>query len=93
MWSTFRSNLISILEKHVPSKVTSSKFFPPWITTQTKRLIRNKQIWFQKAKQKNTVLAWQKYRNYKKLAQKFCRQSHNKYIEDLISEDQTMKKF
>ncbi len=93
MWSSFRSNLEKILKDNVPTKETSSKYFPPWITTQTKRLIRNKQIWFQKAKQRNTFSAWQKYKNYKRLAQKFCRQSHDNYVKDLITDDKTNKKF
>jgi capsular polysaccharide biosynthesis protein len=67
--------------------------FQPWITTQTKRLIRNKSLWYQKAKQKNDANSWKKYKEYKKLAQKSCRKSHDNYVEDLITSDSTNKKF
>ena len=53
MWSLIKSNLINILEANVPSKLTSSNSLPPWITQETKRLIRNKQSWYQKAKERN----------------------------------------
>ena len=81
------------MKKNVPTKITSTKYFPPWITTQTKRLIRNKQIWYQKAKKLNTFSAWQKYKNYKTLAQKLCRKSHDSYVKDLVTDNGTNKKF
>ena len=85
MWSDIKDNLLQILNKSVPSKLTSSRYFPPWITTQTKRYIRNKQIWYRRAKKSNDPKTWQKYQDYKKLAQKFCRRSHDSYVEDLLT--------
>ena len=55
MWSCIKKNLQQIIEDNVPTKTASSKVFPPWITTQTKRLIRNKNLKYQKAKQKNDL--------------------------------------
>ena len=53
---------------------------------QTKRYIRNKQLWYQRAKKKNDFYTWQKYKKYKSLVQIFCRQSHDDYVKDLITE-------
>ena len=98
MWSEIKDNLLEILNKFVPSKLTSSRYFPPWITTQTKRYIRNKQIWYRRAKKSNDPKIWQKYHDYKKLAQKFCRRSHDSYVEGLLNDGRdnhghTNKKF
>ena len=70
MWNCIKDNLILIMDDNVPSKISSSKYFYPWITKQTKRLIRNKNIWFQKAKQRKTDKSWNKYKDYKKFVQK-----------------------
>ena len=73
MWTFIKDNIQRIISKNVPTKKTSAKFYQPWITSKTKRLIRNKNLWYQKAKQKNDVETWKKYKEYKKLAQKSCR--------------------
>ena len=64
-----------------------------WITTQTKRLIKNKKLWYQRAKQRNDPKTWRKYKDIKQLAQKLSRKSHDSYVQDLISDDSTNKKF
>ena len=92
-WSCIENNLLTIYNDNVPTKITSSKYYHPWITTETKRLIRNKQTWFQKAKSKNDDKSWKKYKNYKKLVQKKCRESHQTYVQDLITSDHSNKKF
>ena len=85
MWPCIKKNLLTILEDNVPSKTTSSKVWHPWVTFETKRLIRNKQILFQKAKSRNTDQAWQKFKACKKLVQKQCRKSHEEYVSDLFT--------
>ena len=93
MWSCIKTNLHRILDFNIPSKMSASNTFLPWITTQTKRLIKNKKIWFQRAKRRGTPRAWRKYKEVKKLAQKFCRSSHDDYVRDIISDDKSTKKF
>ena len=41
MWTSINSKLLEIMNKRVPSKESSSLYFPPWITPQNKRYIRN----------------------------------------------------
>ena len=93
MWLFIKQNILKIINDNVPTKKSSAKFHQPWITTHTKRLIRNKNLWFQKAKQRNDIESWKKYKNYKKLAQKSCRKSHDDYVQDLITTDNSNKKF
>ena len=91
MWLCIKNNIQTIINDNVPTKETS-KFYQPWITTQTKRLIRNKNLWYQKAKQRNDEKSWKKYKDYKNLAQKLCRKSHDNYVQDLITSDKSNKK-
>ena len=92
MWSSFKSNLIKILNKHVPTKISSSKFNQPWITTQVKRAIRQKQRWFNKCKHNNSERIHKKYKEIKKYTQKICRNAHFNYVQNLISTDTNNKK-
>ena len=82
IWEGIKSNLLAILDDNVPTKLTSSKLHKPWINTQTKRLLRQKQRLYTKAKTTNTDKDWTRYKNIKKLSQKVCR-----YVQDLISDD------
>ena len=93
MWLFIKKNLLTILENNVPSKISSSKFWLPWISTTTKRLIRNKQIWYKKARARNDEKTWNRYKEIKRVAQKQCRKSHEEYVKDLITEDTSNKKF
>ena len=52
MLTSFNNKLLEFINNCVPSKGSSSGYFPPWITPHTKRYIRNKQLWYQRAKRK-----------------------------------------
>merc|ERR1712008_659198 len=93
MWSCIKDNIHHIIEDNVPTKMTGSKVYQPWITTETKRLIKNKNKWYIKAKQRNNDQAWRKYKDYKKKVQKISRKSHDAHVQNLITEDKSTKKF
>jgi hypothetical protein len=43
MWKLYKDKLLEILtNKHVPSKMTATKFTHPWINTDIKKLVRRK---------------------------------------------------
>ena len=54
LWDHLRLNLLDIINKNVPSKISSAKRHQPWITSETKRILRKKQRWFNKAKKCNS---------------------------------------
>ena len=93
MWSCIKANLQLIINDNVPCKMTSSGSRLPWITAQTKRLIRNRNKWYKRAKKRDDPKSWRKYREVKQLTQKLCRKSHDSYVQDLISDDKSNKKF
>ena len=52
-----------------------------------KRLSRQKQRWYNKAKSSNSPEAWQRYHSLKKECQKQCRLAYHKYINNLTDSD------
>ena len=92
LWDCIQKNLTTAMNAHVPSKTTSRKIHQPWITTLTKRLLRQKQRWLQIAKRTNSDKNWRRYKDLKKLSQKTCRKAHLDYVLDLISDDKDNKK-
>ena len=92
MWSDFKTNILSIMKKHVPTKTTSSNFNKPWITSTAKKAIRQKQRWYQKTKKSKSEKIRNKYREVKKMCQNVCRSAHHNYVQNLLSNDQNNKK-
>merc|ERR1712240_217784 len=92
LWNSIRNKLVTAMDIHVPTNLSSSKIHQPWITTQTKRLLRQKQWWFNKAEQSNSDRHWSKYKEIKKLTRKACRTAHSNCVQDLISDVKDSKK-
>ena len=66
---------------------------PSWTnSTETKRLLRRKQRWYQRAKSKYSSNARSTYLEIKKLAQRACRKAHLDYVRDLVTDDRGGKK-
>ena len=87
LWNCLKTNLLSIMDDNVPTKLSSTKNHQPWITTETKRILRKKQRWYTKAKSCKSDKAWNKYKQIKKASQMLCRKAHSDYVQDLISDD------
>jgi hypothetical protein len=71
----------------VPSKQTSRRHNLPWLTPKDKLLIKKKNRLFQQAKQTKKEEDWTKYRKHKRVSQKAVRQSHWKYVNDILDTD------
>ena len=65
IWNFLKKEIENIIVTNVPPKTTSSRQHQPWINTKTKRLLRKKQRWYQKAKDFNDPKIWKTYRNIK----------------------------
>ena len=95
MWTSFRDNILRLMDKHVPHKLTRSRHSNPWINTATRRLTRQKHRAFYKAKASGNQRDKQRYKRLKSLCQKSIRKDHDCYMRDIISPDakQNPKKF
>ena len=96
IWSHIKENLISLMNKHVPAKVATSRYNQPWITTKSKQLTRRKTRSYnqQKGKPKNSQ-EHQRYVKLKRSVEKECKNAHNNYLKDVVSPDSgnSTKKF
>ena len=86
-WETFKTKLMSTVDKHIPKKTISGKPHLPWITHKIKRLIRQKQRRYKVAKEHNTQQDWEKFRSLRKTIHKELRKEHNRYVKDMLEPD------
>jgi hypothetical protein len=87
MWLDFKHNCIETLTKHVPSKMTTTRFNQPWIDRNTRRLSRRKKMAYRKARNTNNKKDWDRYKNIQKQNKQGCRKAYNDYVRNMVSED------
>ena len=83
IWQTFKTGPKSLVNKHVPNKMTSTRHNQPWVNTNIKRLGKQKQRAYNKAKQ---IQKWERYRSLKSELQRSCRKAHDQYVNNLITD-------
>ena len=89
MWDFIQCKLTNILDI-VPSKLTSTRFNQPWVTRKVKRLSRQKQRAYNKARncrQKHSLRLWERYDALKKKMQRACREAYIEYVNNIICPD------
>ena len=69
----------------IPSRTYEPGHSPPWMNPAIKSLSHRKQRLYNLARHSKSSDAWQKYRQIKKEVQRACRQSHNSYIQHLVT--------
>jgi len=87
-----QKELVTILEKYVPSKLCSGRCNQPWFNTLTKRMSRKKGRAHMKARRTNRDRDWTRYRRLKTETQRVCRQAYNKHIADIVGSEPGGKK-
>jgi len=78
---------IYILDKHVPSKMTSVRYNQAWINTEIKRLSREKQKAYDKTKASKKTKDWDHYKSIKRECQIECRKIYNNYVSTMLNND------
>ncbi|CAG2244812.1 unnamed protein product [Mytilus edulis] len=66
MWDFIKSGLKNIMDKNVPSKMSSTRFHQPWINGTIKRITRRKKKAFKKARTTKSTKDIKRYKNIKK---------------------------
>ena len=51
IWTHIKTEISTIINKHVPTKMTTTKIHQPWINAHLIKLIRKKNRWFRQAKE------------------------------------------
>ena len=71
------------MNKHIPSKMTSSRYNLPWFNRNLRRHCRKKQRLYNKAKRTGQEEDWNKCKKVKKGVQKSIRSAHSKYVANM----------
>ena len=87
MWTSISDHINTIMKKHIPTKTISKKFHQPWINTKLKRLSRQKQRAWAKAKASNSPTHWERYKILKKETRYENRKAFQMHVKDLVTED------
>ena len=87
LWEKFKSTMTSLMRKHIPSKLTSTRFHQPWITSSVKRLSNQKKRSFIKAKKTQKKKDYDRYLKIKRTSQTACRQAYREYLTNIVSPD------
>ena len=83
LWNNFVRICDTCLDL-VPTKLSSSSFKQPWITTHIKRLSRRKQRAYNYARKTNEAHQWSNYYNLRRECQRECRTAYNKYVSNMV---------
>ena len=86
-WDSLKSMINNVIEKRVPSKMSSNRHTHPWINTAIKKAIRRKQRAHKKAKETNKKKDLDRYRKLQKEVKLLIKQSHQRYLEEIVSDD------
>ena len=84
-WLAFKSHLQTMLVKHIPSKLKSTRHNIPWLTQELKRQTRKKQRLYNKARKTKKKEAWDAYKHFKKHLQRTIQTAHRNYIDQTLS--------
>ncbi len=84
LWSKIRSEINSLMEELVPTKMSSTRWNQPWINRKVKQLRRGKKRCHKRARQTKSNQWWSKYRELQKLVQAECRRAYSEYMRHII---------
>ena len=85
MWNSFKSAIASVVDKYVPSKMSSTRQTHPWVNTNLRRLMRRKQRAHRKARKTGKGKDWKGYKTLQKETQSTTRSAEKHFLQDVIS--------
>ena len=88
MWTDIKTNIIKMIDIHVPTKMSTKRFNQPWITTEVKRKARQRKRSYNKARKTNNPKDHAKYRKIKDMSKKTCKKAYTEYINSIIGSDE-----
>ena len=62
-WDKFETKLMTVIDEHIPTKLSSNRRNLPWFERSHRRLCRKKQRLYSKAKKSGKQNDWDNYRN------------------------------
>ena len=84
-WSIFKAKLQTTIDKHIPSKMTSSRQHLPWITPSIRRMIKKQQRLYNKAKKTRKSKYWDTFHCLKHDTHKALQNADNTYLSNIFT--------
>ena len=79
MWVSFKSEVLSAIERFIPSKMTKTKYSLPWIDSSIKRLIRKRDKLYFRARKSSSPDIKNHYKRFRAHVQKSIRDAYWKH--------------
>ena len=86
LWLDFKQVLSKAMDRHIPSKMSSTRHNLPWVDSTIRRAIRKKQKLYNKARKSGTASAWSDFKNFRRSIDRQIREAHQTYIHNVIGE-------
>lgn len=84
-WNKLKSHIVTMIDKHVPSKMTSKRQHLPWLSPESKRKMKRKHRMYKRAKKTGLPEHKESFERYKKQCQKENRKAHKEYVNNLVT--------
>ena len=85
MWVSFKSEVLSAIERFIPSKMTKTKYSLPWIDSSIKRLIRKRDKLYFRARKSSSPDIKNHYKRFRAHVLKSIRDAYWKHITNIFS--------
>lgn len=93
MLTDIKTNIIKMIDNHVPTKMSTKRFNQPWKTTEVIRKARQKKRSYNKVRTTNNPKDHVRYSRTKDMTKKTCKKAYTEYINNIIgSEENTNSK-
>ncbi|XP_072042992.1 uncharacterized protein [Amphiura filiformis] len=80
-WTSFKDELFSLMDKHIPQKQLSS-----WMNNTIKREIRKKKRLWKKAKRNNTEKNWDEFKEMRKKVKSSMKKAYEDYVGNILED-------
>lgn len=84
LFTSFKKTLANSIDKHIPSKISSSRITHPWVNNSIKRDINKKKRLYNRAKKYGSTSRWSKFKKYRREIDRKIRRAHKSYLRDVI---------
>ena len=81
LWNTFKTGIHTLVDKRIPSKMSSGRKSVLWLNSRLKRMVRQKKRQHSRAKKSGK---WDAYRHFQKQFKKAFKSAEIEYINDSI---------
>jgi hypothetical protein len=82
-WSKWKDTFLAAVDTHIPSKLTSRTFTPPYFTSEIVHLLHRKETMRKRAKKTNSAEHWKKFRDLRRSTKRLIKTKKREYIKSL----------